>query len=78
MRFRQNQIKQDAGSGLGIKTLTYPNYRYIGYTDGVSQNVAQQMDGNSGPEIRAVVGIPSKSIFDKRTGRFHATAWSLR
>ncbi|MCC6917293.1 MAG: multicopper oxidase domain-containing protein [Nitrosomonas sp.] len=54
----KNQITPGADMGEWGKTLIYPKYRYIGYTDGsYSQPVPQpEWMGILGPTIRAVVG----------------------
>src|SRR5688500_7421507 len=67
----KNLIKPDAGLGVWGTTLTYPKYRYIGYTDGRYDKALPQPAwmGILGPEIRPVVGDTIKVHFLDKTDR---------
>ncbi|SEP23736.1 multicopper oxidase domain-containing protein [Nitrosovibrio sp. Nv6] len=67
----KNLIKPDHGLGVWGTTLTYPKYRYIGYTDGsYTKPIPQpQWMGILGPQIRAVVGDTIKVHFLNKTDR---------
>lgn len=64
-----NQIKPEDGLGVYGYTLTYPKYRYVGYTDSsYSQPIPHpEWMGILGPIIRAVVGDTIKVHFLNNT-----------
>ena len=67
----KNVIKPDAGLGVWGQTLSYPKYRYIGYSDGSYSKPLPQPSwmGILGPQMRAVVGDTIKVHFLNKTDR---------
>ncbi len=67
----KNLIDQESDLDVWGKTLTYPKYRYIGYTDGSFAKPIPQPEwmGILGPTIRAVVGDTIKIHFLNKTDR---------